>query len=56
MAATVQKVSVALGLEDLAWLRQRAEHQHESLSAVLTAAIRATREREELLDRQRVAV
>jgi hypothetical protein len=56
MAATVEKVSVALGLEDLAWLRERAEQQHASLSAVLTATIRATREREALLERQRAAL
>lgn len=56
MAATVEKVSVAIGLEDLAWLRDRAEHEGASLSAVLTAAIRATREREAKVERQRRAV
>jgi Arc/MetJ-type ribon-helix-helix transcriptional regulator len=56
VAATVEKVSVALGLEDLAWLRERAEQQRASLSAVLTAAIRATREREALRERQRASL
>jgi Arc/MetJ-type ribon-helix-helix transcriptional regulator len=56
VAATVEKVSVALGLDDLAWLRERAEQQRASLSAVLTAAIRTTREREALHERQRASL
>jgi hypothetical protein len=52
----VEKVSVAIGREDLKWLRARAKREDASLSAVLTAAIRATREREAKLARQRAAI
>ncbi len=43
MAARVEKVSVALGVEELAWARERAERDGDSLSAVLTAAARLAR-------------
>jgi Arc/MetJ-type ribon-helix-helix transcriptional regulator len=56
MAAKVEKVSVAIGLEDLAWARERADREGASLSSVLTAAIRATRERETRLAHQRRAL
>lgn len=43
---TVEKVSVALNLEELEWARQRADREGASLSAVLSAALRAARQAE----------
>lgn len=56
MAGKVEKVSVAIGREDLEWARERADREGASLSSVLTAAIRATREREGKLAKQRAAL
>lgn len=42
---TVKKVSVAIGKEELDWLRQRAEREGVSLSAVVTDAAREARVR-----------
>ena len=52
MGASVEKVSVAIGLEELEWARSRSERQGISLSAVLTEAARAAREREARQARQ----
>lgn len=38
---------MAIGLEELAWARERAEREGTSLSAVLSAAARVAREVEE---------
>ena len=55
MASNVQKVSVAIGLEELAWARERAEREGTSLSAVLSAAARVAREVEEESARRNAA-
>ena len=55
MAATVQKVSVALGREELEWARKRAKRQRTSVSAVLTDITREARETEARRARQRRA-
>ncbi len=46
---SAKKVSVSLDEADLAWLRQQAKHRGQSLSAVLTGAVRQTR-RERAID------
>ena len=46
MSVSVEKVSVAIGREELEWARERAEREGTSLSAVLTYAARAFREQE----------
>jgi hypothetical protein len=43
---TVEKVSVALSTEDLEWARRKAENDGESLSAVLSAALKRARQAE----------
>lgn len=55
MAASVEKVSLAIGREELEWARQRAERQGTSLSAVLTEAARVARELEAHRARQDAA-
>jgi hypothetical protein len=55
MAATVVKVSVALGLEELEWARDGAERLGTSVSSVLTEAARAARELEAQRARQQTA-
>ena len=51
----VQKVSVALGEDVLAWARKRADQQGLSLSAVLTETARLGREEAERRARQDAA-
>jgi hypothetical protein len=46
MSVSVEKVSVAIGREELEWARGRAEKEGTSLSAVLTHAARTFREHE----------
>jgi hypothetical protein len=55
VAASVAKVSVALGKEELEWARSRAEREGISVSAVLTGAARAAREAEQRKVRQDAA-
>ncbi len=55
MAPKVEKVSVAIALEDLEWARARAEREESSLSSVLTALVRAARLREDKVARQRAS-
>jgi hypothetical protein len=55
MAASVEKVSVAIGRDELEWAKERAEREGTSLSAVLTAATRAAREQEARRARQDAA-
>ena len=43
MAASVEKLSVSLGVEEAAWAREQAEATGTSLSAVLTEAVRRQR-------------
>ncbi|MBZ0251221.1 MAG: hypothetical protein K8F93_16320 [Burkholderiales bacterium] len=46
MAATVKKVSLAIGREELAWARKRAKHEGRSVSSVLTEVVRLARQAE----------
>lgn len=39
----VEELSVAIGPEELAWARQRAEREGTSLSAIVTAVLRSAR-------------
>lgn len=55
MAATVKKVSVAIGREELAWAKKRAKHEGRSISAVLTEVVREARQAEAKRARQRDA-
>jgi hypothetical protein len=55
MSASVEKVSVAIGREELEWARGRAEQQGTSLSAVLTHVARTFREQEARRARQDAA-
>lgn len=55
MAATVRKVSLAIGNEELTWAEDRAEREGKSVSAVLTEVARAARETELHKTRQRQA-
>lgn len=55
MAISVKKVSVAIGQDELAWARRRAEREGTSLSAVLTDATRAAREIETRRKKQQAA-
>ena len=55
MAASVEKVSVAIGRDELEWARGRAEREGVSLSAVLTDAARVARELEARRARQDTA-
>jgi len=55
MSASVEKVSVAIGLDVLEWARKRAEAEGISLSAVLTEAARRGREAAERQARQDAA-
>ena len=43
---SVEKVSVSLGTEEIAWAREQAESAGSSLSAVLTDALRRQRQSE----------
>jgi hypothetical protein len=52
---SVEKVSVALGRDELEWARERAEREGTSLSAVLTQATRQVRELEAAQTRQDAA-
>ena len=53
MAASVEKVSVALSHEVLEWARERAKRKGTSLSAVLTRAALLAKRHEERIRRQR---
>jgi UDP-N-acetylglucosamine:LPS N-acetylglucosamine transferase len=44
--ATVEKLSVSLGAEEVAWARKQAEASGRSLSSVLTDALRRQRKLE----------
>jgi len=55
MAASVEKVSVAIGNDELEWARERARREGSSLSAVLTDAARVARELEQQKARQEAA-
>jgi hypothetical protein len=44
MAANVEKLSVSIASEEIAWARQQAEASGSSLSAVLTEALRKQRQ------------
>lgn len=55
MPVRVKKISVALGHEELAWAQRRAKREGTSVSAVLTAAARRTRDEEARDERQRAA-
>jgi hypothetical protein len=55
MPVSVEKVSVALGRDELEWARERAEREGTSLSAVLTQATRQVRELEAAQARQDAA-
>ena len=46
MTVSVEKVSVAIGRDELEWARGRAAREGTSLSAVLTEAARTVRELE----------
>lgn len=47
MSVSVEKVSMALGLPELSWARDRAEREGGSLSAVVTRVLREARARDE---------
>jgi hypothetical protein len=53
MAASAEKVSVALSHEVLEWARERAKRKGTSLSAVLTRAALLAKRHEERIRRQR---
>jgi hypothetical protein len=55
MAASVEKVSLAIGREELEWAREQAERKGTSLSAVLTSAARLARRVEARRTRQQAA-
>ncbi len=55
MPVSVEKVSVAIGRDELEWARERAERDGTSLSAVLTGATRTARELEAHRARQDAA-
>jgi hypothetical protein len=55
MAVSVEKVSVAIGRDELEWARERAEREGTSLSAVLTDAARVARDLEARRTRQDAA-
>jgi len=46
MAVSVEKISVSLGAEDLAWAKKRAARQQRSLSAVVSEALLRQRQAE----------
>jgi len=46
MAASVEKISVSLGAENLAWAKNRAARQQKSLSAVVSEALLRQRQAE----------
>lgn len=48
--ATVEKLSVSLGAEEISWVRRKAEESASSVSAVLNEAVRQ-QQRLEALDR-----
>lgn len=48
--ATVEKLSVSLGAEEISWVRKKAEESASSVSAVLNEAVRQ-QQRVEALDR-----
>jgi K+/H+ antiporter YhaU regulatory subunit KhtT len=50
MAATVEKLSVSLGSEEISWVRKKAEENASSVSAVLNEAVRQ-QQRLEAIDR-----
>lgn len=50
MAATVEKLSVSLGAEEISWVRKKAEENASSVSAVLNEAVRQ-QQRLEAMDR-----
>ena len=55
MAATVKKVSVAIGQDELEWARLRAKREGRSLSAILTEATRKAKEAEAEAERRDAA-
>jgi hypothetical protein len=55
MSATVRKVSLAIGREELEWAEKRAAREGMSVSAVITDATRRAREAEKRRKRQRKA-
>ncbi|MGH7282138.1 MAG: hypothetical protein ACRELY_11480 [Polyangiaceae bacterium] len=55
MAASIRKVTLAIGNEEYAWAERRARRLGTSISAVLTAAARAEREEEQRTEAQRRA-
>ena len=48
--ATVEKLSVSLGAEEISWVRKKAEESASSVSAVLNEAVRQ-QQRLEAIDR-----
>jgi hypothetical protein len=56
MAVPLSNVSVVLDVDDLAWLRKRAEQQRVSLVEVLTVIIRAAREGDAMHERRRASL
>jgi len=55
MAVKIQKVSIAIGREELAWVKRQARRSRSSVSAVLTEAARRMQEEELRKERQRAA-
>jgi hypothetical protein len=55
VASTVEKLSLSLPLEEVAYLRERADREHVPVSTLVLAALRASRAREALLARQQAA-
>ncbi|HEX5656400.1 MAG TPA: hypothetical protein VFX59_04360 [Polyangiales bacterium] len=55
MAATVEKLSLSLPLEEVAYLRDRADRERVPLSTLVLAALRESRTRKEQLARQQAA-
>jgi hypothetical protein len=55
MGATVRKVSLAIGREELEWAEKRAAREETSVSAIITDATRRAREAEKKRWRQRKA-
>lgn len=66
--ALAEKISISLGVQDLAWARRQAKAESKSLSAVLAEAVRRQRQAEarvrlleelgtdDITERDRVAV
>ena len=51
MPASIKKVSIAIGNEELEWVRKRAARDGTSVSAVITSVARAARKHEQRLAR-----